>query len=82
MQFIDLQQAIARLATDPRIEPSTPIELETEHEIVHYRDRESGTRDVEHCVESTTAVSLAIHSCAGHRAIVLSSLPRPDALVR
>lgn len=25
MQFIDLQQAIARLAADPRVEPSTPI---------------------------------------------------------
>jgi hypothetical protein len=83
MTFYDLQQAVARLATDPRIEPNTPVEVEQLHgEEVTLTSLGSPYIAKDTWCESLPAISLALRSENGGRSLVLSSLRAEPAVAR
>lgn len=58
MTYQSLTEALARLADDPRIHPSTRIELEVEHEIAYYDNDSHVSNETSHTAEPLVSISL------------------------
>lgn len=87
MKFIDLQQAVERLASDPRISPTTPVLLEMEQELAHYHTSESDDNGNhiftahDRSIESAPLAAIAIDNNS-YRSLTLSACHRDDAMAR